>query len=115
MKYSGVPGWLIFGGATIVAAILSGGLIALLLVGRTVPTELWVLEGVIGTAYFGAGPFSMAMQHSSTTSAQLLDTVNHSVEVLRATVSAALTTPVAQTTPTAGGSESGGATGPPGR
>lgn len=114
LKYSGVPGWLVFGGATLVAAILSGGLIWLLLVGRTVPTELWVLEGVIGTAYFGAGPFSAAMQHSSTTAAQLLDTVNHSVEVLRATTAAALASPATSTTTSDGVTTNAGATGPQG-
>lgn len=88
MKFE-VPGWIIFVGSTLVASIISVGAVGLLWMGRPVPTEYWVLLTAIGTAYFGSGPFSVALQHlaalgqqAGATNTALVDTVNHSVAVL---------------------------------
>lgn len=78
-----VPGWLVFVGSTVVALVFAGGLVGLLVAGRTVPEQLWVLAGVIATAYFGSGPFSIAHQGISATNRALIDTVNHAIASLR--------------------------------
>lgn len=110
-----VPGWVVFAGATFVASIFAGGAMGLLLEGRTIPVELWVLLTAIGTAYFGSGPFSVALGHlagagqmSGQTNAQLVDTVNHAIATLRDAVTAASTT---ATTVAAGGPPSVAAAG----
>lgn len=77
-----VPGWIIFTGATLVALLFVGGLVGLLLEGRTVPEQMWILLGVIMTAFFGGGPFYQALAHAQTTTTQSRDTV---VDVLRTT------------------------------
>lgn len=87
-RTAAVPGWLIFTGTTLVAALFGAGTVALLLLGRAVPDQLWVIDTAIAVAYFGAGPFSLMAQHVSGTNAQLLDTVNHSTDVLHTAIKA---------------------------
>lgn len=78
-----VPGWLVFIGMTVVALTVMGGVVALLIMGRDVPGELWGLVGAIGVAYFGAGPFMSTLSKQAVHEAQLLDTTNHSIESMR--------------------------------
>jgi len=106
MRYSNVPGWLVFGGMTVVASIILGGLVALLLVGRTVPAELWTLGGAVGVAYFGSGPFSQVLNGHQVAEAnhaahatELVDTVNHALATVRDTAGAASTTSTTSTIP----------------
>ena len=80
---TGVPGWLIFVGSTAVALVFTVGLVVLLILGRAVPEQLWVLSGVIATAYFGSGPFWTAHQQVSATNRSLIDTLNHTIATLR--------------------------------
>ena len=94
--------------ATIVASIVMGGTFALLLVGRPIPEWLPVFDAGVLTAYFGAGPFSVAVGHirglaeqAGATNTALIDTVNHGIATLRDAVGA-LTKPSA-TPPTDGG------------
>lgn len=94
-----VPGWLIFTGTTLVAALFGAGTVALLLLGRVVPDQLWVIDTAIAVAYFGAGPFSLMAQHQSQTNAQLLDTVNHNTNVLHTAISGLLTGTTTTNTP----------------
>lgn len=108
-----VPGWAIFAGSTMVASIIAVGAVGLLWMGRTVPTEYWVLLTAIGTAYFGSGPFSVALQHlaaagqqAGQTNAALVDTVNHSVAVLNQAVVG-----TTRTATTMAGAATGAATG----
>lgn len=82
MPTSGVPGWLIFVGSTLVALVFAVGLVVLLVLGHPVPDQLWVLTGVIATAYFGSGPFSVAHQSVSATNRNLIETVNHAIATL---------------------------------
>jgi len=86
---AGVPGWLVFIGSTTIAAILVAGLVVMLVLRIEVPEPYWVLVGVVGTAYFGAGPFSLAHQNVAATNRLLLDTVNHAIATLRETSTAA--------------------------
>lgn len=85
MKYSAsaVPGWLLFMGMTAVALTAVGGVVALLVMGRTVPGELWGFIGAIGVAYFGAGPFTQVLNRAAVHESHLLDTTNHSIESQR--------------------------------
>lgn len=90
---NGVPGWLVFVGSTVVALVLVVGIVTLLVLGRPVPDQLWIIAASIGVAYFGAGPFSLMSQHqanasaqASTTTAALVDTVNHAIATLREAV-----------------------------
>lgn len=118
MRTFSVPGWVIFAGSTMVASIFAGGAMALLLMGRPIPTELWVLLTAIGTAYFGSGPFSVALQHlaaagqqAGTTNAALVDTVNHSVAVLNQAVVGTTRTATTMAGAATGGTTGGTATG----
>lgn len=79
---TGVPGWLVFIGSTTVALVFAVGMVLLLVLGRPVPEQLWVLAGVIATAYFGSGPFSIAHQGISATTRSLIETVNHGIATL---------------------------------
>ena len=83
---TGVPGWLVFALTSVVALVFAGGLVALLLADRPVPEQLWVLVGVIATAYFGSGPFSIAHQGVSATNRALIETVNHGIATLHAAI-----------------------------
>lgn len=78
-----VPGWLLYGGATLVASIFAAGTMALILIGRMVPTELWVIDTAISVAYFGAGPFQLVSSNHAAAMAHQLDTTNHAIETLR--------------------------------
>lgn len=82
LSSSSVPGWLAFVGSTLVAVIFAAGLVALLLTNHPVPDQLWVLSGVIATAYFGSGPFWGALGHATQTSNSLLGTVARSIDGL---------------------------------
>lgn len=88
MPTTGVPGWLIFAGSTLVALVFSTGTMALLILGRSVPETLWILDGVVGTAYFGAGPFSVVHNATTSTTRALIDTLNHQIATLRDAVTA---------------------------
>lgn len=94
MRTTGVPGWLVFVGSTGVAMVFAIGLVALLVLGKTVPDQLWILAGVIATAYFGSGPFSLMSQHQAdaaahqaTTTTQVIDLGNHAIAALRESAS----------------------------
>lgn len=106
MRATGVPGWLVFVGSTFVALVFAVGLVALLLLDRPIPDQLWILAGVIGTAYFGSGPFSLMSQHQAdaaahqaTTTTQVIDLGNHAIAALResATGGAAVHGPIGTT------------------
>ena len=99
---TGVPGWLVFAGSTVVALIVMIGLVLLLVLKIAVPEPYWVLVGVVGTAYFGAGPFSVAHSGVSATNRLLLDTVNHAIATLRDATTAASTTATTIATATSG-------------
>lgn len=102
----GVPGWLVFVGSTAVALVFAVGLVVMLVMQIPVPQELWVLVGVIATAYFGSGPFSVAHQGITTTNKALIDTVNHSIATLHTAIGSintsgsAMATGTDTTTPT---------------
>lgn len=90
MKTTGLPGWAVYAGSTAVALGLVIGLVVLLVVGRPVPDQLWVLVGVAATAYFGGGAGVLAFQHQATTAAassgvagQAMDTANHAIATVR--------------------------------
>lgn len=100
MRTTGVPGWLVFMGSTAVAMVFAIGLVTLLVLRIPVPDQLWILAGVIGTAYFGSGPFSLMSQHQAETASQqlqnagaLVDTVNHAIATLRDTAIANSSSP----------------------
>lgn len=83
--------------ATVIAALVLGGTFGLLLLGRPVPEWVPVFDAAIMTAYFGAGPFSVAMSHlqiasqqAGTTNLALIDTANHAIAGQREATSAAL-------------------------
>lgn len=105
MTNSQVPGWLAFAGSTLVAVIFAGGLVALLLGNHPVPDQLWVLDGVIATAYFGSGPFWGALNHAAATNTALLATVDRSVDVLEHAVM--VLGPITPTSPTNGPATTG--------
>lgn len=101
----GVPGWLIFAGSTLVALVLMAGIILLLAEGKAIPDPLWIIAASIGVAYFGAGPFSLMSQHqanasaaATSTTAALVDTVNHAIATLREAVAGTTGTAMAATT-----------------
>jgi len=98
-KQMTVPGWLVFAGTTLVASIFGVGTVSLLIIGRSIPEQLWMIDTAISVAYFGAGPFSLAAQHMAQTASALLDTVNHSTDVLHTAIRTMTTVPSPTNTP----------------
>jgi hypothetical protein len=96
--------------ATFIAAIALAGTFGLLLLGRPVPEWIPVFDAAIATAYFGAGPFSVAISHlqalgaqAGNTSVAAIDTANHAIASLNTAVqglqaSAPAATPIARPT-----------------
>jgi hypothetical protein len=87
---TGLPPWLVYAGSTAVALVMVIGLVTLLVIGRPVPDQLWILAGVIGTAYFGGGAGAILAGHQATTAAassaiagQAMDTANHAIATVR--------------------------------